>query len=330
MEKPNPSVLIIIVNYKVAPRVIDCLASLAQQVERYQNAHVLVVDNESNDGSYEALCDHVAQNGMQSWVSVVASDKNGGYAYGNNIGIRPALENKEGPELFWLLNPDTVAHDNAMEALVKFLQKNPEAGICGSALENEDGSDCSTCFRFPSILGEFERSIRSGIVTKLLSRWKVPIEMQGQEERVDWLPGASFMIRRSVFESIGLLDDRYFLYYEETDFCLNAKKSGWHCWYVPSSKVMHVAGESTGLAGIGIKEERPARMPQYLFDSRMRYFIKNHGVIYTFVADILWITGVSLWRIRRAIQRLPDNDPLEVWTDSIANTMVLRFFKRLF
>ena len=326
----NPSVLVVIVNYKVAARVIDCLTSLEPQIADYGNAQVLVVDNDSQDGSFEAIRNHVAEKELNDWVTVLASDKNGGYAYGNNVGIGPAIEAESGAEYFWLLNPDTIAKDNALSGLVDFLQKHPEAGICGSALENEDGSDCSICFRFPNIFSEFERSIRLGFVTKLLSKWKVPIEMGNQEEMVDWLPGASFMIRRSVFETIGLLDDEYFLYYEETDFCLNAKKKGWQCWYVPSSKVMHVAGESTGLAGIGIKEKRPKRLPQYLFDSRMRYFLKNHGVIYTFFADVLWIAGLSLWRIRRAVQRLPDNDPIDIWADSVANTMVLRFFKRTF
>ena len=146
--------------------------------------------------------------------------------------------------------------------------------------------------------------------------------MSNQQEQVDWLPGASMMVRRQVFESVGLMDDEYFLYYEETDFCLQAKRAGWSCWYVPESRVMHISGQSTGVT---VKNEVPKRRPQYVFDSRRRYFIKNHGLLYAAIADAVWLLGFSLWRLRRAIQRRPDPDPPHLLGDSLRNSVFLKF-----
>lgn len=130
------------------------------------------------------------------------------------------------------------------------------------------------------------------------------------------------MIRRPVFESIGLMDEEYFLYYEETDFCLQAKRAGWSCWYVPDSKVMHIAGQSTGVTD---REGPPKRRPQYVFDSRRRYFVKNHGWLYAALADLAWSIGFGLWRLRRLVQRKPDTDPPYLLVDSLRNSVFLRF-----
>jgi N-acetylglucosaminyl-diphospho-decaprenol L-rhamnosyltransferase len=138
----------------------------------------------------------------------------------------------------------------------------------------------------------------------------------------DWLPGASMMIRRQVFDAIGLMDENYFLYYEETDFCLQARRAGWSCWYVPQSRVMHIAGQSTGVTA---ETASPKRLPQYVFDSRRRYFVKNHGWLYAAMTDLSWLVGYGLWSVRRVIQRKPNTDPPCLFLDSLRNSVLLRF-----
>jgi GT2 family glycosyltransferase len=137
---------------------------------------------------------------------------------------------------------------------------------------------------------------------------------------MDWLPGASLLIRREVFETIELMDEGYFLYYEETDFCLQAARYGWECWYVPSSHVMHLAGQSTGVT---TPTDQPKRLPQYWFNSRRRYFVKNHGRLYAAIADTVWFLGFVSWRGRRLIQRKPDTDPPCLLQDFVRNSAVL-------
>ena len=114
------------------------------------------------------------------------------------------------------------------------------------------------------------------------------------------------MVRRAVFDRVGLLDEGYFLYYEETDFCLRARRAGWECWYVPASRVVHLVGQSSGVTD----RHRPrGRRPAYWFASRRRYFERNHGPGYAALASAAWAAGFALWRARRRVQRKPGHGP---------------------
>ncbi len=139
---------------------------------------------------------------------------------------------------------------------------------------------------------------------------------------IDWLPGASLIIRREVFAAIGLMDDDYFLYYEETDFCLQAKRAGWDCWYVPESRVMHIVGQSTGVT---VRDQRPRRLPAYLHISRRRFFVKNYGWLYAALVDIVWFFSRILSRIIHFLRGMQTNEPPHVLKDFFFNSV---FFKR--
>jgi len=315
------SLLVVIVNYRTARLTIDCLRSLESEVRSRPDTSVVVVDNASGDHSVEAIDSAIATNGWGKWASVLRSDHNGGFAYGNNLAIRPTLQAPNPPSYFLLLNSDTQVRPGVFKALTSFMEQHPDVGIVGSKLENPDGTNWSTAFRFPSLLSELESGMRLGIVSKLLSKWIVSQTMTNEPQQVDWLPGASMMIRRQVFESAGLMDEGYFLYYEETDFCLQARRKGWSCWYVPEGSVMHIAGASTGVT---TRDDTPKRLPQYLFDSRRRYFVKNHGFLYAALADLAWSLSFALWRVRRAVQRKPDADPPYLLFDSLRNSVFLK------
>jgi N-acetylglucosaminyl-diphospho-decaprenol L-rhamnosyltransferase len=106
------------------------------------------------------------------------------------------------------------------------------------------------------------------------------------------------MLRKSVVDQLHGFDEGYFLYYEETDFCLRARRAGFTTWYVPSSRVMHIAGQSTKVT---VRDDKPKRLPDYWFESRRRYFIKNHGVFYTFLTDIAALLGNVVGKIKRML-----------------------------
>ena len=314
-------VLVVIVNYRTPILTIDCLRSLVTEVQSLPGTRVAVVDNDSGDGSVEQIGTSIETEGWGDWASLIPSCRNGGYAFGNNIAIRPALESSNPPPYFLLLNPDTQVYPGAIKALVDFMEKHSEVGIAGSSFEEADGTPWPIAFRFPSVLSELDLGLRLGVVTKLLSNFVVARTMTDEEAQVDWLPGASMLIRRQVFETVGLMDEGYFLYYEETDFCLQARRAGWPCWYVPQSRVMHIAGQSTGVTD---RKLPPKRLPQYMFDSRRRYFVKNHGLLYAALADAVWISSFGLWRIRRLIQRKPDADPPKLFGDILRNSVFLK------
>ena len=129
------------------------------------------------------------------------------------------------------------------------------------------------------------------------------------------------LVRREVFESIGALDPGYFLYFEEVEFCRRAQRGGWRTWYVPESRVVHLVGQSSGLDG---NRPRPQPLPAYWFASRRRYFERDHGWAYARLADLSWLIGHLSWRIRRVLQRRPNDEPKNVLGDFIANNFLTR------
>ena len=118
----------------------------------------------------------------------------------------------------------------ALAALVDFLESHPGVGLVGSRLEGRDGTPQISAFRFPTALGELDAGLRFGPVSKLLAHRVIGPPIPREAVPIDWVSGASLMVRRAVFDAIGLLDDGYFMYYEEVDFCLRAREAGWPCW----------------------------------------------------------------------------------------------------
>ncbi len=322
--KHPSSLLVVIVNYRTASLTINCLRSLVSERLSLPGMQVVVVDNASGDDSVEQISAAIESEGWGEWALLLPSEHNGGFAFGNNFAIRPALQSSNPPPYFFLLNPDTEVRSGALKALVDFMEQHPDVGIAGSSLEGADGKLWPIAFRFPTVLSELDSGLRLGIVSKLLSNWVVARTMNNEESQVDWLPGASMMIRRQVFESVGLMDEEYFLYYEETDYCLQAKRAGWSCWYVPQSRVMHIAGQSTGVTGKNVESKC---RPQYWFNSRKRYFVKNHGLLYAVIADFVWILGFTVWKVRQVIQRKPDLDPPNYLWDFIHNSVLFKGVK---
>ena len=293
------TVAVVIVSYKSAELAIESLRSL--QAERSAAGlaiRAVVVDNASGD--FPRIAGAVARGGWGSWVTVVLAPRNGGFAYGNNLGIRHALQG--GPaDYLYLLNPDTQLRRGAIATLVRFLESEPRIGIAGSSFENEDGSEWPMAFRFPSLVSELSQALGFGPVTRLLDRWAVAREMSAAAPQpVDWICGASMMIRTAVLEAIGGLDEGYFLYFEETDFCLRARRAGFPTWYVPESRVMHVGGQSTGVTE---RNSAPKRLPAYWFESRRRYFTKAFGMGRAMAIDLVVLAGYPLGCLKRLALR---------------------------
>ena len=310
--------LIVIVNYRTPELTIDCLRSLASQITSQMRA--VVVDNLSGDDSVDEITRAIDFNDW-NWASLMELQRNGGFAFGNNAAIRPALASDNLPEFVLLLNPDTALRAGAIASLSEFMEAHPDAGIAGSRLEDPDGTVQISAFRFHTIASEFERGIRLGIMTRMLASKVVAPPAPDRPAQTEWVAGASMIIRRQVFEQAGLLDERYFMYFEEVDFCLAAKRSGFQTWYVPASRVVHLVGASSELSDA---RRHRKRRPTWWFDSRRRYFVKNHGVFYACLADLAFAIGFALWRVRRFIQKKEDRDPPKMLGDFVRNSIFVR------
>jgi amino acid adenylation domain-containing protein len=298
----RPSVLVITVSYKSARLVEDSLRALARERAAAPDIDLraFVVDNASGDGP--ALKCAIERNAWGGWATLVTSDHNGGFSYGNNLGFRHAFAEGPTPDYFLLLNPDAAVLPGAIAELVRFLEQHSDVGIAGSRLQFQDGTPWPYAFRFPSVWSEIDEGLGLGLVTSLLRSRVVARRMGDLPERVDWVPGASMMVRRRVVEDLGGLDEKYFLYFEELDFCLQANRAGWQTWYVPQSRVMHIAGQSTGVTARG----RTGPLPEYWFRSRSRFFAKNHGLPYAAATDVAALAAHGVGRIKRRMQNRPN------------------------
>jgi len=246
---------IIIVNWNTKDLLIQCLKSLEQTLQRLK-MEVFVVDNGSVDGSVKSVREKFPG------AIVIQNPINLGFAKANN----QALILSKGKYIL-LLNPDTQEKEGAIETLRAFMDNHPEAGAAGAQLLNSDGSKQNSIANFPSLATE--------LLNKSLLRWLFPKTFPGKERNisepieVDSIIGACMMVRREAMEQVGLLDEDYFLFLEETDWCYRMKKAGWKVYHVPQAEVYHFQGKSAE------KDKKRAKVEYYR--SRYQFFKKNRG-----------------------------------------------------
>ena len=210
---PNFDISAIIVSYNVVDLLGKCLDSILSQSDIKQEA--IVVDNASSDHTPEIIARDF------SGVKLIANKENLGFARANNVGLRVSTG-----KYIHFLNPDTEVHPGAFSTILEFMEGHPKVGIAGTRIVNPDGSpQPSVEKRYPG-----QRHARE--------------ELKGLQGDIAWVVGASIIARRSVAEELGGFDDLFFLYAEEIDLCLRARKKGWLIDYIPDAIVMHWGGQS--------------------------------------------------------------------------------------
>lgn len=308
--------LIVILCYRVPDLTIDCLRSLEPEVPRVPGTRVAVLENGTGGNAADQLRDAIDSNQWGDWVDLTATYPNLGFTGGNNLLIREALASADPPEYFVLLNADTIVRPGAMEALVRFLDSHPRAGVVGSQLLNPEGEIMPSPYRFLGVGTELNRGLRLGLLTKAFPSFDPIPPTPDRNARAEWVSGASMGLRAAMLREIGLLDEGLYTYYDDVDLGWRARQANWEVWYVPESQVVHLEGASTGLAA-----SSPKRRPSYWHQARRRYFLKNFGPVYAAAADAAFLTGFALWRIRRRIQRKPDTDPPHLLADSLRHSV---------
>ncbi|MBW4981175.1 glycosyltransferase family 2 protein [Mameliella sp. CS4] len=304
-------VLVVSLNYRTAEMTLRSVRAALRAIQG-MDAELVIVDNDSGDGSFERIAQALK---TEDWaqgapIRLVQSGVNGGFGAGNNAGIRTGMSDGSAPDYVYLLNSDAFPAPDAIRRLYDHLETHPKAGFAGSYIHGEDGAPHVTAFRFPSAWSELEGAMRFGPVSRALRHKSVPIGVPGATQRVDWLAGASIMMRQSVLDEIGLFDETFFLYFEETDLCLRAARAGYETHYVRDSEVAHIGSVSTGM-------KKWQRIPGFWLDSRWHYFSKNHGRGYAALATLMHALGGLFWRLRVLVQRKPPADPAHFLRDLI-------------
>jgi hypothetical protein len=254
-----PDVSIIIVNWNTRDLLVGCLDSIARTASDL-DTETIVVDNASTDGSRDMVRRQFPP------VRLLANDHNRGFAAANNQGM--ALG--RGRYLL-LLNSDAFLTPDSLQTAVRFMEEHPDVGVCGVKLLNLDGTFQGSYADFPTLKSEF--LIATGLGGRLVSPYyPAPRPWPGEKaHEVDWIGGAFMLLRCEVFEQVGGMDEIYWMYSEETDWCYRVKQAGWKIYYLPQVAIAHVRGASTC--------QRRSEMEAQLYRSKVRFFTKNYGPV---------------------------------------------------
>jgi len=236
MKNCQLDVSVVIVNWNTRDVLRDCLASVYTNTKNIR-FEVIVIDNASSDGSAEMV------RGEFPHVILLMNPRNLGFATANNQGMSVA-----NGRYVLLLNSDTILLDNAIEKTMAFADSHAQAGIVGCRVLNPDKSLQPTCFMFPSVLNMFLWATYLSKVfatSRFFGRERMIWWHRDDVREVDVATGCFMLVRSQAIEQVGLLDERFFMYGEETDWCCRFKKAGWRILFTPDAEIIHLGGAST-------------------------------------------------------------------------------------
>lgn len=261
---------VFVVTYESADRIAACLHSIRRQEIEDGEIEIIVVDNDSSDGSAELVREQFPD------VTLIANQHNAGFAAANNQAWQVA----RGETLF-LVNPDSILEPDAIRNAIDYLEAQPNCGLCGGLLLDDDGARAPSARRFPTLIrkmltlsGIADRFPNSKLIGGSDYRW----HDHESELDVDWVPGAFTAVRRELVEQIGFFDERYYLYYEETDLCRRAKLHGWGVRFIPDAVVRHSGGASSRKIKQYTFDEAGSQVRPFRLRAECLYHRKNGGL----------------------------------------------------
>lgn len=275
----DPLVIAIILNTNRREDTLACLASLHQQ--DYPELKIIVLDNACTDGSNEAI------RSTYPSVQIISLDKNLGYAGNNNSGIKAAVQ--QGAEWIFVINEDIILANDAIRQLVTQAQFNPAIGIAGPMVYHYDQ---------PRVIQS-----AGGRMDRLWRTWhraqNEPDQDQfSQPDLVEWISGCAILVRKPVIDQVGMLDERFFYYFEETEWCVRARKAGWKIEFIPQAKIWH--------KGVQVDYQPGPNVTYYATRNRFLMMAKHHAPWYAwgyafafvFLRPLLSWTLKARWRAK--------------------------------
>ncbi len=305
-----------IINYRTADLTIACVRSVLDDAAHLREAEasnaptvaVVVIDNGSGDGSADKLEDWLAAQtpGDAASVRLVRSAENTGFSGGHNIGMAAAPA-----DVTLVLNSDAVLRPGFLAALARAVRSHPGAGLFAARIEYEDGTQQISCFRAHGPSSELIRAAATGPVTRLLSRREVPLRMPPAPGQIEWASFACIALRGAMVDEIGPMDEGYFLYYEDVEYCSRARRAGWDIAYVADAVAVHYRGGSGPVKSLTAAR---ARLPRYHYASRSRYLYQQHGRAGLLAANLAWHLGRGI-AVLRGLAGRPHPPVAGEWRD---------------
>jgi GT2 family glycosyltransferase len=305
-------VSIIVVNWNTKSLLRDCLASVYEQ-SRGVDFEIIVVDNASTDGSKEMIRNDFPK------VVLIENNKNSGFAAANNQGINVAKG-----RYVLLLNSDTIVLDDCIANIVSFADTQPRAGVVGCRVLNSDRTLQPTCFMFPSVLNLF---LSSSYLYKLFpknrffGRERMTWWNANDVREVDIIKGCFMLIRREAIEQVGRMDENFFMYAEETDWCYRFRKSGWKVMFAPVGEIIHYGGQST--------TQIPVAMIVQLRLSILKFIKKHYSwpshVIARFLVASFFTVRLPVWlamAFLRPVARAEAAVKIRAYFSGIVNALI--------
>jgi GT2 family glycosyltransferase len=285
---------IIIVSWNVSDLLKKCIDSIYKHTQGI-SFEVFVIDNASADKTAEMVkgsfgcksagaraCKRAGVKSVPNPLYLISNQTNRGFAAANNQGIKKAKG-----DYILLLNPDTELKEDSLTKMVNFMKNRPQCGIAGCHLLNPDGSAQDSVRGFPGFLDQtlillkFHHIFPHFFVFRRYLYQNFDYE---KESSVDQVMGAAFMIRRQVIKQIGLLDENFFIWFEEVDYCLRAKSAGWQIVYTPTTSIIHHFGQS-------FKQVMTVKKQKIWNKSLRYYFLKHHSLLeYVMISILTWVS----------------------------------------
>ncbi|WP_052249852.1 glycosyltransferase family 2 protein [Tateyamaria sp. ANG-S1] len=284
--------LVSIINYRTVDLTIACIKSVLADFEHSPgwpaNGQIVVVDNASGDGSADRIAEWISE--ASAPVTLIRSATNTGFSGGHNQGI-----NARKAHHYLVLNSDAVLRPGFCEHVLKAATAHPKAGLIAPRLEYDDGTPQISCFRLPSPASELIRGAETGPITRLFKRYDMPLGTEPTTQDIGWSSFACILLRADMLEEIGPMDDGYFLYFEDTEFCLRAGRAGWKIAHTPKARAVHFRGGSAPVKALAHARKR---LPAYYYASRSRLFYQSYGYAGLWFANLMWHVGRGVARLR--------------------------------
>ncbi|MEE9429062.1 MAG: glycosyltransferase family 2 protein [Paracoccaceae bacterium] len=282
-----------IINFRTPELTQKCVLSVLQDMEGI-DGKIVIIDNHSGDGSAEII---------QAWIETLETERielirstiNSGFSGGHNQVIA-AYE----AEFYLILNSDALLQPGFLKSVIATAEADPKAGLITPILSYQDGIIQTSCFRFHSPGSEIIRSAKTGFVTRLFSKYHIDLGTGPVTKEIDWASFACILVRADMCKAIGPMDEGYFLYFEDAEYCLRAKRAGWHIRQDAQAHAVHHRGGSGPVQKLVHNRKR---LPAYYYSSRTRFFYQAYGYVGFWAANLGWYIGRGLAIFRYLIGR---------------------------